>query len=146
MTHQLNGVVLSVRDGEIAERGSYVYVWVRSADQRVLYVGATGQPPLLRTWLHLHDPDPDVGRVLARYPAATREELDVIVFALPDTVSRADIRDSLVVSLNEDGLLAADYFGPSPREDAPRSVDVAFDTVIAEIERRVLAYLSGIAG
>ena len=63
--------VLRVRGGELAGTGSWVYVWLRAGerDHPVVYVGGTGLPPAVRTWLHLHDSDPDVGRLAARYPA-----------------------------------------------------------------------------
>jgi hypothetical protein len=63
--------VLHVRNGEIVEDGSWVYLWLRPDHrQRVIYVGATGLPPAVRTWLHLHHEDPEIGRVASGYPAA----------------------------------------------------------------------------
>jgi hypothetical protein len=54
---------------------SWVYAWFSEADQGVVYVGATQLPPQVRTWLHLHDPDPDIGRLAARLPGAPNEDL-----------------------------------------------------------------------
>lgn len=136
-------VLLQIREGELTDVGSFVYVWVRAGERRVVYVGATGLPPAARTWLHLHDPDPEVGRIRAGYPPAASEALDVLAFTLPAGVAREDLRDSLVLSLHEDGLLAPDYAGPQPRPDAPRSVDARFDGALADIERQVNAHLTG---
>src|SRR4051812_44484179 len=39
-------------------------------ERGVVYVGATGLHPAARAWLHLHDPDPEVGRAAALHPDA----------------------------------------------------------------------------
>lgn len=56
-------VHLRVAASDFVDAGSWVYVEWSTDDRGVVYVGATGQPPALRTWLHLHDPDPNIGRV-----------------------------------------------------------------------------------
>ena len=71
---------LRVRDGEL-EAEAWVYAWTGA--EGVVYVGATGLHPATRTWLHLHDEDPNVGRMRARYPQLASEELDVIAVQLP---------------------------------------------------------------
>jgi hypothetical protein len=102
-------VVLPVRDGELAGGGSWVYAWLeRSADSAVVYVGATGLAPATRMWLHLHDADPDVGRMAARFERLGDAELDVLAMRVPDELSRADVRDVVGVRLEEEGLLAPD--------------------------------------
>jgi hypothetical protein len=100
-------LVLSVRDGELAQSGNWVYVWlVRDADFAVVYVGATGLGPETRVWLHLHDSDPEVGRMAARFERIASAELDVLAMRVPDEVSRADVRDAVGARLEEEGLLA----------------------------------------
>jgi hypothetical protein len=102
-------LVLPVRDGELAGGGNWVYAWLeRSADFAVVYVGATGLEPATRTWLHLHDSDPDVGRMRARFERVSAAELDVVAMRVPEEVSRADVRDVLGVRLEEEGLLSPD--------------------------------------
>ena len=100
-------VVLPVREGELADAGNWVYAWVDQAGL-VVYVGATGLDPHTRVWLHLHDPDPDIGRMAARFGRLAESELDVLAMSVPDEVSRADLRDALGVRLVDEGLLADD--------------------------------------
>ncbi len=108
-------VVLRVRDGEIADVGSWIYAWLHVGnDRRVVYVGATGLHPAVRAWLHLHDPDPDIGRVVARFPAAATDPLDVVALRLPDHLSRLDTKAALIVLLAEEQLLSPSYVGEPP--------------------------------
>ena len=79
-------LVLEVRLGELQGSGSWVYAWLGA--EGVVYVGATGLHPATRTWLHLTDEDPNVGRVRARYPGWDAEELDVVALRLPDEEDR----------------------------------------------------------
>lgn len=72
--------------------------------------------PATRAWLHLHDPDPEVGRILARYPAAKTDSLDVLCLRLPPEVSRAEAKLSLIACLSRRGLLSEHYVGDSPDE------------------------------
>jgi hypothetical protein len=99
-------VVLPVRVGELPAE-SWVYVWIEAATA-VVYVGATGLDPRTRAWLHLHDADPDVGRMAARFDRLGTAELDVLAMVVPEELSRADVRDVLGVRLSEEGLLADD--------------------------------------
>ncbi|TDE12985.1 hypothetical protein [Jiangella asiatica] len=108
-------ILLQVRDGELVGVGSWVYVWLRPGpDQPVIYVGSTGVPPVVRTWLHLHDADPDVGRVAARYPAAAHEPMDVLAFPVPRHLERAAVKAALVDLLDMRGLLSEFYVGDQP--------------------------------
>ena len=99
-------VVVPVRDGEVGEE-NWVYAWI-DAHGKVVYVGATGLDPRMRVWLHLHDPDPDVGRMAARFERVAELPLDVLAMRVPDSLSRADVRDVLGARLREEGLLGAD--------------------------------------
>jgi hypothetical protein len=95
---------LRVREGELESGGQWVYAWL--ARDGVVYVGATTLHPETRTWLHLHDNDPNVGRMRARYPELAHEELDVLAFELPAGVDRQQVRHSAVARLAEQGLLS----------------------------------------
>jgi hypothetical protein len=97
-------LVLQVRHGEVADAGSWVYAWVGASG--VVYVGATGLAPATRTWLHLNDEDPNVGRLRARYPDTAHEEFDVIALRLPDGVDRQEVKHAVVTGLDERGLLS----------------------------------------
>ena len=100
-------VLLRVRDGELTDEENWVYAWVDESGL-VVYVGATGLDPHTRVWLHLHDVDPDVGRMAARFERLSTTELDVLAMVVPEEVSRADVRDALGVLLADEGLLAED--------------------------------------
>jgi hypothetical protein len=114
-------LVLRVKEGELESGGQWVYAWL--AHDGVVYVGATALHPETRTWLHLHDEDPNVGRMRARFPELAGEELDVLAVELPDGVDRQRIRHGAVGLLVERGLL-------SPREvcDPPRAAGPAPET------------------
>lgn len=108
-------ILLQVRDGDLVAVGSWVYVWLRAgADRPVVYAGSTGVPPVVRTWLHLHDTDPDVGRLLARYPDVARDPLDVLAFPVPPRLDRAAVKAALVDRLESRGLLSDRYVGDPP--------------------------------
>ena len=100
-------MTLSVRAGELVGDGNWVYAWLDDAGG-VVYVGATGLDPRTRVWLHLNDPDPDVGRIHAHFPRVAQAALDVIAMRMPDGVVRADVRDALAARLGDEGLLADD--------------------------------------
>lgn len=108
-------ILLQVRDGELVGVGSWVYVWLRpGADRPVVYVGSTGVPPVVRIWLHLHDTDPDIGRLLARYPDVAHDPLDVLAFQVPARLDRAAVKAGLVDRLETRGLLSERYVGDPP--------------------------------
>jgi hypothetical protein len=108
-------ILLQVRDGELVGVGSWVYAWLRpGADRPVVYVGSTGVPPVVRIWLHLHDSDPDIGRVKARYPDVAHEPLDVLAFPVPSRLDRAAVKTALVDRLETRGLLSERYVGDPP--------------------------------
>jgi hypothetical protein len=99
-------VLVGVRDGELDEE-NWVYTWI-DADGAVVYVGATGLDPRTRVWLHLHDPDPDVGRMSARFERLAGTQLEVLAMRVPGELSRAEVRDVLGERLREEGLLGED--------------------------------------
>ena len=128
---------LRVRGGELVDAGSWVYVWVKAGRQPrpVVYVGATGLPPAVRTWLHLHDSDPDVGRVAARYRDLAREDLDVLAFAVPDGLSRQLVKAALAREVEREGLMAEDYVGDA---SDPHALP---DEVVGQARQIVVAVL-----
>jgi hypothetical protein len=83
---------LAIRDGELAAEGSWVYAWQRPGSGEVLYVGATGLDPTVRCWLHLHDEDPQVGRVRSHRPEALTGAVTVRAFRLDPTVDRRAVK------------------------------------------------------
>lgn len=130
-------ISLQIRDGELADTGSWVYVWLRPGwDRPVIYVGGTGLPPVVRTWLHLHDPDPGIGRVAARYGDLSAEPLDVLAFELPPSLPRPTVKAAAIQRLHTENLLAQRYVG-----DPPAPIDVT-DEVTAIVDR-VLAAITG---
>ena len=132
-------VLLQVRDGALAGVGAWVYVWLRrDADRPVVYVGSTGVPPVVRTWLHLNDTDPDVGRVIARYPDAAHEPLDVLAFPVPGALSRPAVKSAVVEQLEARALLSERYVGDQPAlltgtGDAARAATVMVEQVVAHL-------------
>jgi hypothetical protein len=99
-------VLVGVRGGELGEE-NWVYTWIDAAGA-VVYVGATGLDPTTRVWLHLHDPDPEVGRMSARFERLRETQLEVLAMRIPDALSRAEVRDVLGERLREEGLLGED--------------------------------------
>jgi hypothetical protein len=120
-------VALRVRDGELADAGNWVYAWV-DEEGFVVYVGATGLDPRTRVWLHLHDDNPDVGRMAARFERLDSAQLEVLAMRLPVEIPRADVRDAIGARLADEGLLAEDALTDHlqlPLESAPETVEVA---------------------
>ncbi len=115
-------LIIHVRSGEIIDAGSWVYAWLETQGAaRVLYVGAAAVHPAARVWLHLRDSDPEIGRVIARYPAAATEPLDVLALRLPQEVSRAETKQALIAHLSGEDLLSERYFGDPPAESVAAS-------------------------
>lgn len=110
-------VTIQVRGGRVVGAGSWLYVWIRLQPRGVVYAGGTPLPPAVRTWMHLNDPDPTVGRMAARLPRIAEEDFDVLAFALPRSVARQEARGVLVRALGDAGLLAEDHVcdPPPPR-------------------------------
>jgi hypothetical protein len=121
---------LRVRKGELESGGQWVYAWL--ARDGVVYVGATTLHPETRTWLHLHDDDPNVGRMRARYPELAQEELDVLAFELPAGVDRQQVRHSAVARLAEQGLLSERHVCDPPHEAEPSAETQRFVAALAE--------------
>lgn len=132
-----SGQVWHVRDGELVgdRPDSWVYVWrlPDSPDPRanILYVGTTGMPPALRTWLHLHSRDKDIGRVAKRFPKIDTEAADVYAFPVPPGMERPQVKHALVHALADAGLLAPEYVGPPMERAATVSEQVA--AYVAEV-------------
>lgn len=123
---------LRVRNGELEGAGQWVYAWIGPAG--VVYVGATTLHPTTRTWLHLHDENPEVGRMQARYPELASEELDVLAHELPAGVDRQQIRHGSVTALGEHGLLAERHVCDPPLAAEPHPET---DRFVEAIEARL---------
>ncbi|WP_446665853.1 hypothetical protein [Flexivirga sp. B27] len=129
--------VWHVRDGELASKRpeSWVYVWrlPDAADPRasILYVGTTGMPPALRTWLHLHAKDKELARIRKRFPKIDTEAADVYAFPVPPGMERVQVKHALVHALADAGLLAPEYVGP-PLEGTVR-VGEAVASYVAQV-------------
>jgi hypothetical protein len=129
--------LLRVRGGELADTGSWVYVWVKAGtrERPVIYVGATGLPPAVRTWLHLHDDDPEVGRLAARYSGLAHEDLDVLAFPVPGHLARRLVKAAVIQRLHQRGLLAERYVGEPPgSQPSPDDAVEAAERVVAAVK------------
>ena len=121
---------LQVRGGELESDGQWVYAWV--ARDGVVYVGATTLHPATRTWLHLHDEDPNVGRLRARFAGLADEELDVLAYELPDGVDRQQVRHGAVARLAEEGLLSERHVCDPPLAKEPHAETERFVAAVEE--------------
>lgn len=124
-------LTLRVRGGEL-EGEPWVYAWL--AEHGVVYVGATALHPATRTWLHLHDGDPNVGRMRARYPELAGEELDVLALQLPPEVDRQQVRHGAVALLADRGLLSERHVCDPP---LPAEPTAQADELAGAIEERL---------
>jgi hypothetical protein len=122
--------VLRVRGGELEGQGSWVYAWV--AADGVVYVGGTGLHPATRTWLHLHDEDPEIGRMRARYASLADEELDVLFMELPEDADRQRVRHGAVRQLDERGLLSERNVCDPPPDLGPSDEADRFVELVVE--------------
>jgi hypothetical protein len=127
-------LALRVKEGELESGGQWVYAWI--APDGVVYVGATTLHPETRTWLHLHDDNPEVGRMKARFADLATDELDVLAVELPEGIDRQRIRHGAVTLLAERGLLSPRQVCDPPLEQAPQPETDAF---VAAIEARLKA-------
>jgi hypothetical protein len=118
-----------IRDGELPEE-PWVYAWL--AHDGVVYVGATALRPETRTWLHLHDERPEIGRMRARFPALETEDLEVVAMPLPDGVNRQQVRHGSVTALGERGLLSPRHVCDPPQNADPDPQTDRFVELVAE--------------
>ncbi len=105
---------IPVRDGQLVEGPSWVYVWSRCESPFTpLYVGATGLPPVERTRLHLENADPAIGRVRAQAPDALIGDVVVHAYQLAAGLDRQAVKRALRAQL---GGTPTD--GPDPQPGA----------------------------
>lgn len=125
-------LALRVKAGELETQGQWVYAWL--ARDGVVYVGATALHPETRTWLHLHDEKPEIGRMHARFAELADEEFDVLAVELADDVDRQRIRHGAVTLLGERGLLSPRQVCDPPLETEPAAETEAFvDAIEAQL-------------
>lgn len=103
-----------VLNGQLEHDGSWLYVWMESKRRAVAYVGGTGIDPTLRTWLHLNDHDPAIGRIRALLPSLEDTGFEVLAFPLPVEISRPGAKRGFIARLNAAGLLGPAYLGQAP--------------------------------
>ena len=125
-------MLLHVRSGELESSGQWVYAWL--ARDGVVYVGATALHPATRTWLHLHDDDPNVGRMRARFGSLAAEELDVVAVELAEGVDRQQVRHGAVALLTERGVLSERHVCDPP---LPAEPTVQAEELVAAVEDRL---------
>jgi hypothetical protein len=95
----LDVVDLAIEDGEF-ERASWVYVWLDdAAPARVVYVGATWLPPAARAFLHLHDPDPSIGRIRVEHPELLDGRAAVRAFRIDPELDRHMVKAMVMARL-----------------------------------------------
>ncbi len=127
-------VVLSVKAGELETSDQWVYAWL--AHDGVVYVGATMLHPETRTWLHLHDENPEIGRMRTRFPTLADEKLEVLAVELPEGVDRQRIRHGAVTLLGERGLLSPRQVCDPPLDAEPAAETDAFvDAIAARLQQ-----------
>lgn len=115
---------IRITEGQLTGDESWVYVWVK--DNRVLYVGATRLPLSVRSWLHLTDADPEIGKIRAQHPEALRGQVTVRGWRLPDSLDRAEVRDTLSASLTGEGQ----------RDDLNPEVRTVVNQIAESIQKR----------
>lgn len=94
---------VEIRDGELTDQCSWVYVWTRPGEPSgIVYVGATTLPPVVRTWLHLHHDNPNIGRVRVNRPDALSGDLIVHAFRLHPSCDRHAVKDVVIRLLDTD--------------------------------------------
>jgi hypothetical protein len=114
---------IAVDDGMVVADESWVYVWLDRSGQ-VFYVGGTGLPVEVRTWLHLTSDDPQIGRVLAHHPEALVGRVDVHAWRLPPGADRASVRDALTAVLiaGSDEITSMDAVSTAATEEVLASL------------------------
>lgn len=113
--------IIPVRRGRIQPTGSWLYVWMDTADGSVAHVGGTGYDPELRAHMHLTSGDPSLGRVRAIVPGFEERDFDVLAFALPAECAREDAKRALVNRLGGLGLVDAE--ADTSAEPLPELID-----------------------
>jgi hypothetical protein len=117
MSDSCGAQVFHMENREVVPNESWVYVWVRDGTNAIVYVGATGVAPALRSWLHLNHEEPSVGRIAAKYPEVggdLSEHFTVIAFPVDQTVERIDVKQFLETALSEASALDVQYVGEPP--------------------------------
>jgi hypothetical protein len=117
MSDSCGAQVIHMENREVVANESWVYVWVRDETNAIVYVGATGVAPALRSWLHLNQEEPAVGRIAAKYPEVggdLSEHFTVIAFPVDQTIERHGVKQFLESALSEASALDVQYVGEPP--------------------------------
>jgi len=79
-----------------------VYAWTVDNDPAVVvHVGATGLPPVVRSWLHVHDDNPDIGRIRAQHPELLCGDVTIRAFQIRSDLDRRAVKNFVVAELTE---------------------------------------------
>ena len=105
-------------EGEIVGGGDWVYVWMDAVG--VVHVGSTALDPSVRTWLHLHDDDPEIGRIRAQRPDLLTSDSTVRAFRLRPGIDRRSVRDAVRDLLDSGAIPATDEIGSAAQEIVAR--------------------------
>lgn len=118
---------IHIEDGSL-DPTNIVYVWIQGGPpSAVVYVGATSLPLAARTWLHLNDSDPEIGRVRARHPEALSGALDVLGFELDPTIDRRAVKEAVTALLRG---------APPPTTTSQVALDAA-TRIVAELREHL---------
>lgn len=138
---ELQSVVVLVRELDIIPAESWVYVWVRSLTKSVIYVGATGVHPTLRTWLHLNHTNPEIGRVAKQFTNAggdITEEFFIVGYVVPPQLIRAVVRDAVIAALTSTSTLDSLFASDPPLSNKLDAEVIAFAAaVVADLLARL---------
>ncbi|TQK19375.1 hypothetical protein FBY40_1873 [Microbacterium sp. SLBN-154] len=123
-----------VRAGRVQPSGSWIYVWIDVVTNAVAYVGGTGFDPELRAYLHVTSDDPDIGRVRAAIPRYEERNFDVLAFAVPGHIDRAEARSALAADVT---------CGGQPAASSSREVAEFVGRILSELDARGVKRMLG---
>jgi hypothetical protein len=133
--------IIHIEKREVVPNGSWVYVWVRDETHAIVYVGATGVEPALRSWLHLNHEDSDIGRIAKKYPRVggdLSEHFTVIAFPVDQTIDRQDVKRYLEGALSESSALDDQYIGEPLSSNAfSTDVEILGTAIVSELLERI---------
>jgi drug/metabolite transporter superfamily protein YnfA len=147
MSDSCGAQVIHMENREVVANESWVYVWVRDETNAIVYVGATGVAPALRSWLHLNHEEPAVGRIAAKYPEVggdLSEHFTVIAFLVDQTIDRQDVKRYLEGALSESSALDDHYIvAPPSGESFSADVERLGTTIASELLERIHRRIPG---
>lgn len=141
MSDRRGAQIIHVENRQVVPNESWVYVWIRDETNAIVYVGATGVAPALRSWLHLNHEEPDVGRIAKRYQEVggnPSERFTVIAFPVDQTIDRHRVKQYLESALCEASALDGQYVGEPPSGNTfSADVEQLGTTIASELVERI---------